>query len=163
MRILFLPRYGPQGASSRYRIWQYVPLFECAGHEVEVQPLLDDGYVGELYKTGRRGSWWLANGYGRRLLKALRWGRFDAMICEQEMLPFLPAFVELWLRRSNARFFVDYDDAAYATYAPWQWLRGKIARVMAGAETVVLGNSYLWYCVPLLARRERVIAKAADL
>ena len=42
MRILFLPRYGPQGASSRYRIWQYVPLFERAGHEVEVQPLVDD-------------------------------------------------------------------------------------------------------------------------
>src|SRR5260370_41698989 len=110
MRILFLPRYGPQGASSRDRIWQYVPLFESAGHKVEVQALLDDGYLHGLYKRGRRASWRLASGYGRRLLAAFRWGRFDAIICEQEMLPFLPAFVELAMQRSKARFFVDYDD-----------------------------------------------------
>jgi glycosyltransferase involved in cell wall biosynthesis len=163
MRILFLPRYGPQAASSRYRIWQYVPLFERAGYEVEVQPLLDDGYVGQLYKTGRRGRWWLASGYGRRLLRAFRWGRFDAMICEQEMLPFLPAFVERWLQRSKARFFVDYDDAAYATYARWPWLRGKIPRVMAAAETVVVGNSHLCEYAGRFARRVRVIPTVVDL
>jgi len=163
MRILFLPRYGPQGASSRYRIWQYVPLFERAGHEVEVQPLLDDGYVRELYETGRRGNWWLATGYGKRLVRAFEWGRFDAMICEQEMLPFLPAFVELWLQRGKARFFVDYDDAAYATYARWPWLRGKIARVMAAAETVVVGNNHLREYARQFARRVRVIPTVVDL
>lgn len=163
MRILFLPRYGPQGASSRYRIWQYVPLFERAGHEVEVQPLLDDSYVGELYETGRRGSWWLASGYGRRLLKAVEWGRFDAMICEQEMLPFLPAFVELRLKPGKVRFFVDYDDAAYARYARWPWLRGKIARVMAAAETVVVGNNHLRDYAQQFARRVRVIPTVVDL
>ena len=59
---------------------------------------------GKLYETGRRGSWQLGSGYGRRLLKAVEWGRFDAMICEQEMLPFPPAFAELWLQRRESRF-----------------------------------------------------------
>ena len=163
MRILLLPRYGPQGASSRYRLWQYVPLFERAGHHVEVQPLLDDGYVAELYSTGRRASWRLASGYARRVLAAFRWGRFHAIICEQEMLPFLPAFVELAMRRSKTRFFVDYDDAAYATYALWPWLRGKIARVMAAAETVVVGNSELRAYAEQFARRVRVIPTVVDL
>jgi glycosyltransferase involved in cell wall biosynthesis len=163
MRILFLPRYGPQGASSRYRIWQYAPLFERAGHEVVVQPLLDDGYVGELYKTGRRGSWWLASGYGRRMLRAFRWGHFEAIVCEQEMLPFLPAFVERSLQRRKARFFVDYDDAAYTTYSRWPWLRGKIARVMAAAETVVVGNSHLRSYAQRFAQWVRVIPTVVDL
>jgi len=163
MRILFLPRYGAQGASSRYRIWQYVPLFERAGHRVEVRALLDDGYLADLYKTGRRGAWWLAKGYARRVLRAFEWGRFEAMICEQEMLPFLPAFVELWLKQGKTRFFVDYDDAAYANYARWPWLRGKIARVMAAAETVVVGNNHLADYSKQFARHVCVIPTVVDL
>jgi glycosyltransferase involved in cell wall biosynthesis len=163
MRILFLPKYGPQAASSRYRIWQYVPLFERAGHEVEVQPLLDDCYLGELYSKRRRGWRWLASGYGRRLLEAFRFGRFDAIVCEQEMLPFLPAFVELAMLRRKALFFVDYDDAAYANYARWTMLRGKIARVMAAAEAVVVGNTHLAGYARQFARRVRVIPTVVDL
>src|SRR5882762_3823476 len=117
MRILFLPRYGPQGASSRYRIWQYVRLFERAGHEVEVQPLLDDGYLGELYKTGRRGWRWLATGYSRRLLNALRVRRFDAVICEQEVCPFLPTFIDFNDPPPTEIYTLSLHDAPYANYS----------------------------------------------
>jgi hypothetical protein len=40
MNILMLPRYGRKGANSRYRLWQYLPLFESAGDTVDVKPLL---------------------------------------------------------------------------------------------------------------------------
>lgn len=163
MRILFLPRYGPQGASSRYRIWQYVPLFERAGYEVEVQPLLEDGYLGELYKTGRRGWRWLAKGYGRRLLGVIRVRRFDAVICEQEVCPFLPTFIELLFQRLSRRFFLDYDDAAYANYSSWPMLQRKIPRIMAGAETVVVGNAHLADYARQFAQRVCVIPTVVDL
>jgi glycosyltransferase involved in cell wall biosynthesis len=163
MRILFLPKYGPQGASSRYRIWQYAPLFERAGHEVEVQPLLDDGYLGELYKTGRRGWRWLATGYGRRMLNAFRVRRFDAVICEQEVCPFLPAFIELFFQRLSPRFFVDYDDAAYANYSRWPMFQRKIPQIMAVAETVVVGNNHLADYARQFARRVCVIPTVVDL
>jgi glycosyltransferase involved in cell wall biosynthesis len=144
-------------------MWQYVPLFERAGHNVEVQPLLDDGYVGELYETGHRGWRWLASGYGRRLLSAFRWGRFDAIICEQEMLPFLPAFIELSFQHRNTRFFVDYDDAAYAKYSGCPFFRRKIPRVMAAAETVVVGNNHLSDYAQQFACRVCVIPTVVDL
>jgi glycosyltransferase involved in cell wall biosynthesis len=162
MRILLLPRYGPQGASSRYRIWQYVPLFERAGHEVEVHPLLDDGYLGELYKTGRRRWWWLASGYGRRLL-GLRVGRFDAVICEQEILPFLPDFIDLFFQRLSARFFVDYDDNAHGKYSRWPIFRRRIPRIMASAEAVVVGNLYLADYARQFTTRVCVIPTVVDL
>lgn len=163
MRILFLPRYGPQGASSRYRIWQYVPLFERAGHEVEVRPLLDDGYLGELYQTGRRGWRWLATGYGRRLLGVFQLRDFDAVICEQEIWPFLPAFVELFFQRLSPRYFVDYDDAAYTKYSRWRMLQRKIPRIMAAAETVVVGNNHLAGYARQFAQRVCVIPTVVDL
>lgn len=163
MRILFLPRYGPQGASSRYRIWQYVPLFQRAGHEVEVQPLVGDGYLEELYSAGRRGWKWLAAGYARRLISAARVRRFDAVICEQEIWPFLPDFLEVFVERLSRRFFVDYDDAAYANYSRSPILRRKISRVMAAADTVVVGNSYLAAYARQFARRVYVIPTVVDL
>jgi glycosyltransferase involved in cell wall biosynthesis len=163
MRILFLPRYGLQGASSRYRIWQYVPLFERAGYEVEVQPLLDDGYLGEWYKSGRKGWRWLAAGYARRLLGALRVRRFDAVICEQEIWPFLPAFIELCFQRRHLRYFVDYDDAAYTKYSRWPVLRQKIPGIMAAAEAVVVGNNHLASYARQFARRICVIPTVVDL
>src|SRR5260370_28845940 len=163
MRTLFLPKCGPKGGSSRYRIWQYVPLFERAGHEVEVQPLLDDGYLGELYKTGRRGWRWLATGYGRRLLNALRVRRFDAVICEQEVWPFLPAFIELFFQRLSPRFFVDYDDAAYANYSRWPIFQRKIPQIMAVSETVLVRNNHPAGYARQFARRVCVIPTVVDL
>ncbi len=163
MRILFLPRYGPQGASSRYRIWQYVPLFERAGHEVEVTPLLSDDYLEQLYRTGRRGWLWLAAGYARRLLGAFRVRHFDAVVCEQDVLPFLPVFVELFFQRLSPRFFVDFDDAAYTKYSRWPFLWRKIPRVMAAAEAVVVGNNHLADYARQFAQRVFVIPSVVDL
>src|ERR1700676_3220422 len=113
MRILILPRYTERGASSRYRSWQYVPGLRRAGHEVEVKPLVEDGYLTELYSTGRRGWRWLAAGYARRLLDALRARQYDAVLCEQEVFPFLPAVAEMLVSKINSQFILDYDDAAY--------------------------------------------------
>ncbi len=143
MRILMLPRYTARGASSRYRCWQYVPGLRRAGHEVEIKPLLSDGYLPELYGTGHRGWRWLAAGYASRLLDALRARRYDAVVCEQEAFPFLPAAVELIITKLNARVMLDYDDAAYCKYERWPVLRKKIARLMAAAEMVVVGNNHL--------------------
>jgi glycosyltransferase involved in cell wall biosynthesis len=163
MRILCLPRFGVQGASSRYRIWQYVPLFERAGHEVEVQPLLDDGYLAEFYKSGRKGWRWLATGYARRLLGALRLRHFDAVICEQEIWPYVPALIELFFQRRNLRYFVDYDDAAYTKYSRSRIFQRKIPRIMAAAETVVVGNNHLAGYARQFAKRVCVIPTVVDL
>jgi glycosyltransferase involved in cell wall biosynthesis len=163
MRILFLPRYSPRGASSRYRIWQYVPLFELAGHQVEVQQLLDDKYLEGLYQNGRRPWTSLVRGYGERMLRALRVSRFDAVICEQEILPFLPDSAELFVLRRSRRFFVDYDDNAYSKYSAWPLLRKRIPRIMAAAETVVVGNNYLADYARQFSQSVRVIPTVVDL
>ena len=41
--VLFLTKYARNGASSRYRTFQYLPWLEQAGIDCQVQPLFDVG------------------------------------------------------------------------------------------------------------------------
>ena len=52
MKVLFLPRFGRQGASSRLRSYQYQPLFESAGIECVLSPFFSDEMLLNKYKEG---------------------------------------------------------------------------------------------------------------
>jgi glycosyltransferase involved in cell wall biosynthesis len=163
MHILILPRYTARGASSRYRFWQYVPGLLRAGHEVEVKPLLGDGYLTELYSTGRRRGHWLAAGYAARFLCALRRGRYDVVLCEHEAFPFFPVAAEMFVTQLSSRFILDYDDAAFCKYDRWPVLRQKIPRLMRTAKTVVVGNSHLAEYARRFTPHVAVIPTVVDL
>ncbi|MHB8526110.1 MAG: glycosyltransferase family 4 protein [Candidatus Acidiferrales bacterium] len=163
MNLLFLTRYGRMGASSRCRLLQYAPLFEEAGHHVEIWPLVDDSYLRSLYENGRRPWPRVFFGYTRRILKIRELRDFDAVICEQEAFPYLPAACEAYVRRRCPRFFVDYDDAAYVRYKRWPFLRNKISRIMAQANGVVVGNPYLAQYARRFNPRVTIIPTVVDL
>ncbi len=163
MNILLLTRYSRMGASSRYRIWQYVPLFEQAGHSVEAWSLLDDHYLASLYQTGRRSLRPVLAGYLRRFASISRLGEFDLVICEQEAFPYLPALAETLIVRRSVRLILDYDDVAYARYLRWPILRKKIPFLMAGAEAVVAGSRHLADYARSFARRVHYIPTVINL
>jgi glycosyltransferase involved in cell wall biosynthesis len=162
MKILLLPRYPRHGASSRYRLWQYLPLLERAGHAVEAWPLVDERYLISLYRSGRRPCRPLAGGYARRMMRLGRLGEFDLVVCEREAFPYLPAAAELPLLRRCARLILDYDDAAYVPYQRWPLLWGKIPRLMARAEAVVAGSRHLADYARVFARRVHRIPTVVD-
>ncbi|MHB8539625.1 MAG: glycosyltransferase family 4 protein [Candidatus Acidiferrales bacterium] len=163
MKLLFLSRYGRLGASSRYRFWQYLPLFERAGHQVEICPLVDDSYLRSLYENGRRPWLRIFFDYTRRILKIRDLRNFDAVICEQEAFPYLPSACETYVRRRCQRFFVDYDDAAHVRYKRWPFLRNKISGIMAEADGVVVGNPYLAQYARQFNPRVTIIPTVVDL
>jgi glycosyltransferase involved in cell wall biosynthesis len=143
MRLLMLPRYGPKGANSRYRLWQYVPLLQMAGLRVDVKPMLGDDYLEQLYERGRRPLWPTVKGYLKSIIRTLHARSYDAVVLDQELVPYFPSVFERLLRNLNPRLIVDYDDAAYFKYLKLPILRSKIARVMSLAQTVVVGNHHL--------------------
>src|SRR5208283_4737563 len=163
MRILMLPRYSRLGASSRYRFMQYVPMFKQAGAEVEVWPLLDDAYIRDLYSRKRRPISSVVAGYERRLRQMRSVRDFDAVICEQEAFPHLPDWFERVLRRRSRRLILDYDDAAYVRYQKNPFLKNKVARLMAWADCVVVGNAHLAAYAEQFARRVMQIPTVVDL
>lgn len=148
MRVLALPRYAPLGASSRLRTYQYLPMLQAAGVEVDVRPLLDDQYVRNLYE-GRNSAGGVASAYIRRILGLIRGRGYDAIWVEKELLPWLPAFVELGIVPKRIPLVADYDDALFHRYDRHRsaFVRGLLARkiddVMRRADLVLAGNDYL--------------------
>lgn len=130
------------------RTLQFLPYLRNLGWTVEVAPFLDNSYVTSLYggHTLRRH---VAKAYARRLRKLGGVAGFNVVWIEKEALPWLPAWVErFWLKKA-AHVVVDYDDAMFHRYDHHRRsivrrvLGGKIDRVMATADAVVVGNEYL--------------------
>lgn len=143
MRILMFTRFSQMGANSRYRLLQYIPLLEEAGHQVEVRAMLDEEYLQALYSSGRRNGYRTLRGYARRISQLHGLDKHDVVICDQEFLPYFPGVIDRLIAGRCRRVIVDYDDAAYFKYQHIPGLRNRIPRLMAAAEAVVAGNRYL--------------------
>lgn len=149
MKVLALTRYDEAGASSRYRVYQYVPGLRALGIDVEVSPLLGDGYVSSLYAGRRAGPFSMVASVLSRCRALLRSRSYDLVWLEKELFPFFPPGFEQLLNSRGVPFVVDYDDAIFHNYDQHRSslvrhaLGDKIDRVMAAASLVVAGNDYL--------------------
>ena len=169
MKVLFLPRFGRQGASSRMRSYQYQPWFESAGIESVVSPLFADDMLLEKYKVGGYGMWRTLVSYWRRCKVLMSASQFDLAWIEKEALPWWPVWIELWLLR-GVPYVIDFDDAIFHNYDLHRSLfvrrvlGHRIDRLMESAKLVVAGNSYLaGRAVAAGAKRVEVVPTVVDL
>lgn len=149
IKVLFLTKYARNGASSRYRILQYLPYFEQVGIECDVSPLFDENYLENRYRLGRGSIADIARCLLRRFRTVLTVQRFDIVLIQKELVPYFPPLAEQLLGLLGVPYVVDCDDAVFHQYDQHnrRWIRNlfgqKIARVMRGARLVTVGNSYL--------------------
>jgi len=71
MKILILPRYETQAASSRYRFYQYIPYLNAQSWEVTVKPLLSNNYIKYLYDKTPLPVTEIIQGYFKRIIQLL--------------------------------------------------------------------------------------------
>ena len=114
-RVLFLTRYPVEGASSRYRVFQYLRHLETLGVEAEVQSFMDTPMYRLSLAPGRTGAkiWATVRATFRRLSALRKWRRYDALYLQRELLPFGPPLIERALGKRGAVLFFDYDDALF--------------------------------------------------
>jgi glycosyltransferase involved in cell wall biosynthesis len=168
--ILLLSRYGYQGASSRYRSYQYLPFLRQQGFAITVAPLLDDTYVQGLVAGRRTSLVSILQSYLKRMSWLVQTGRYDLVWVEKEALPWVPAWFELMSYRLRIPLVVDYDDALFHRYDQhYRWLvrlllGKKIDRVMRRATLVIAGNQYLAQrALSAGATRIKIIPSVVDL
>ncbi len=143
-----LTRYGRQGASSRLRLYQYLPWLAAAGIDVTISPLFSDAYVAGL-QHAHTSVYEVVAAYQRRLFALVNARRFDLVWIEKEALPWLPAWMERIFLPKRIPQMIDYDDAVFHYYDQHQnsvvrmFLSGKHPALMRGAALVVAGNDYL--------------------
>lgn len=111
LRLLFVPRFNKLGASSRYRIYQFLPLLRQQGHKVRCIRLW------EADSTLKK-SWHLT-----QLLAFTKWA--DVVYIQKW---FLNRHVFNMLQQINANIIVDYDDAIYTAQTHAKLLGQPIER-----------------------------------
>lgn len=170
-RLLLLSRYDRLGASSRVRIFQYIPFLEEVGIQVQIEPFFDDHYLCRLYATtGKRRLREVLPRYLKRLGVILASRKYSAAWVEKETFPFLPAVFERLLVNFKIPYIVDYDDATFHTYDQHRWsiVRQLLGRslnpLIAGAQCVIAGSSYLVdYARSRGAKRVELIPTVVDI
>src|SRR5271165_4735102 len=148
IKVLGLSLYGPQAASIRYRLMQYVPGLRQHGIDLEVRALLGDDYIRNTFAGESYPTWKLARDYLERLTLLLGQRRYDLAILHLELFPFFPGFVESRLLRIP--YIYDFDDAFFLKYTAARFkriaflLKDKFEPVVSRATAVIAGNQYLF-------------------
>lgn len=148
LKVLVLTRYAVLGASSRLRFFQYLPVLEQAGLDVEVQPLFDDAALVQRYAKGLYGVRTAFHCFARRVSSLRRTKQFDLIWIEKEALPWWPQWVESAFLQGTP-YILDFDDALFHNYDQHQFglvrrLYGqRLDGLMARATLVMCGNDYL--------------------
>lgn len=148
-KIIYFTKYSSLGASSRLRSFQFFSSLQEKGFEVNYSCLLGDKYLSALYNHRKSRFLYLFFGYIKRIFKLFSVKRYDIVVIEKELFPYLPAWAELALKKAGITYFADYDDAIFHNYdlSENKWLRkflsDKIDVVMKNSKCVFAGNSYL--------------------
>lgn len=120
MKILFVTQYGVLAASSRTRVFHYLPHLEAAGHQCEVLTVLPDRSIGGsqllvTHQWARKSlyyawAFWRTFNCGLRALFAAR--GYDLLFVQKVIFPPLIR----WLFRLNGTPLIyDFDDAIFTS------------------------------------------------
>ena len=120
MHILFVTQYGARAASSRTRVFTYIPYLRSVGHTCEVITVLPDEQIGgsqvivtrQMMRKLRYYAW----AFMRTLLCGLRVvlaARRSNLIFVQKVI--FPSSIRWMLRLVKVPIVYDFDDAVFTT------------------------------------------------
>jgi glycosyltransferase involved in cell wall biosynthesis len=152
MKVLFLTKYPIEGASSRYRVFQYLPQLEQQGIECTASSFMDSAMYRVAFSPGNtaRKAWHYCKAVWRRLRVLSGCNAYDLVFMQREVLPFGPPLCERWLRRQEPALVFDYDDALFvhqpSEFSPLASLlrsRNRVFGIFRNVDCVLAGNDYL--------------------
>ena len=151
MTVLALTKYSYDGPSSRYRFYNYRHCFAKRGIDMTIEPFFNKHYFQAANK--RQKGLYIILSYLKRLLIILQLlcspNKYDLILIEYELFPYLPEWFEYLLRKRDIRYIVDYDDAIFHKYDMHKnllirkLLKNKISKIITYANYVIVCNEYL--------------------
>lgn len=112
--VAYVP-YPRAGASSRYRVYQFVDRLAELGIRLDVRPFHDDATFARLYQPGRLPGKMIdfTRGAVRRWRGLDAAGRYDACFVHRELWPFVGQVALERLIARQPRCVYDFDDAMF--------------------------------------------------
>ncbi|MBI1869915.1 MAG: glycosyltransferase family 4 protein [Chlamydiae bacterium] len=147
-KILFFTQGPFENASSRVRVYQFLPGLESYGYQCQVLPALpekefhryylDSTFLGKCSFFGKMGL--------ERIKHLFQLGGYDIIFLQREIFPCLPPFFEKIISLKAKKVVFDFDDAIFFSKRK-PWLSGfqefKIRRIMGWSDLVLAGNETL--------------------
>lgn len=114
-RILFLLHHPIQDGSSRYRIYQFLPILERNGFNCVVKPFTTPWLFKAIRNKGNAAIKSVGFLYCtlRRALDLLSVRRYDLIVIHREAYPFFTPAVEKLILRLNPKAVFSFDDAIF--------------------------------------------------
>ena len=156
-RVLFLPISGRQGASSRYRVYQFIPLLEAA--DISMDVMTPEPKARGLMRPIK--GWYEE----RACLKAAEGA--DIIFIQKRLFPV--GFIQS-LRRLGKKIVFDLDDSIF-TSPKMDWsgptrakVLARLSAVLEASDLVIAGNRFLASKTREIgARRVEVLPTCLDL
>lgn len=116
MKILFLVAHPLEDAGCRYRVYQFIPYLQNAGHTCTVWPFSTLQLFRALRSRGHLANKALHTVYCslRRMVRLAAVSRFDLVVIHREAFPFLTPVIEKLVFRRHPKVIFSFDDAVYA-------------------------------------------------
>jgi glycosyltransferase involved in cell wall biosynthesis len=179
IRVLGLSLFGRRGASSRYRLYQYVPHLRKRGIHVDVRPLIGDSAYSVLLGIRRTNRlvrpllklFLVLRSMAARLFHVLGARPYDLVFIQKDVLP--SAYL-LILRLMRKKVIFDLDDALFErhpTIRPsplsldrlfFELRKRSLDRVLSQAAAVTVTTPYLEEYVKKLNPEVHVITGPID-
>jgi glycosyltransferase involved in cell wall biosynthesis len=169
MRGLLLSKYGTRAASTRQRFTQFEPFLAKQGITLQVEPLLDNQYLDNLFSGRKTRALPVLRAYWRRMRLVLSSERFDFIWVHCELFPYLPRFAERLIEFTKAPVIYDFDDAIFHQYDqhPSRLVRAvyghKLAPLIRRSAISFCGNTYLEAYASRYGRSTTVIPTTVDI
>ncbi len=152
-RILFIASHRPgRSPGQRFRFEQYLPFLEQHGFACELSYIITEADDQVLYTKGHYLRKYLIHrrAIQKRKRDVVRAHEFDIICIFREALLTGSIRFERLFRQSNAKLVFDFDDAIWHLDVSdanrvFGWLKkpGKTADIIALADLVMAGNTYL--------------------
>jgi len=174
INILALSLFGRKGASSRYRLYQYIPFLENKNIFCCIYPLIGDNAYDVLLDIKRINPavkpfikfYYAASALIKRFFQILSAGSYDLVYIQKDVLPAPYLFI---LKKLNSKIIFDLDDALYekhATIKPsvfsidnlfFKFRKTNLDIMLKSAKAVTVTTPYLAEYVKLFSQNVHVI------
>ncbi len=144
IKMAYFAKSTSIGPTSRYRIYQFLPVLQAGGIECQVRPLFDETYwriieISSPFVRVAAKIVYVCGRFLRRMWEILTIGNVDLIVIEGQLFPYLPAWGERILSKFRYRIIVEFDDAIYLTFGH----KRKIPALIGMASGVIVGNEVL--------------------
>ena len=151
MHILFLSQTTAAGASSRARVYQWLPYLDKAGIRYTVSPGVPEKL--DMLYLSQPNSWiklaWFASKIFNRLYTLFRVNRYDLVVMQRETLPYFYPWLDLLIIKFSRHVIFDFDDSIFLY--PKTLTRFKkiifdpkaVEKIIKSCDYITVSTSYL--------------------